>query len=480
MLVEAKALGHEAHFDYCIVGAGPAGISLALELEATGRRIALLEGGEETLTADSQTLYEGSVVGDPYFPLNASRLRFLGGTSNHWGGWCRELDAVDFLPKPYCAETGWPIRKADLDPYASAACRILSLTKPQPNRPLPDSGLEEFDIFVSPVKSFGRHFRERLVDSRNIHVVLKANVMAFSTDGAAVTAVELVDYAGHRGKVRASAYVLAAGGIENSRLLLWSNVRSNGQLIRHDRTLGKYWTEHPIFTLGDGFLAGEGALEMKENETGLKVLFLAPRVDAMLHNEVLACGLRVWRNAYPDKTRRMIASVACVAPKVGKWAVSLMDKRLVCGMRIDAAWEQQPLERNRIELSGELDRLGMPKVALHWRKSELDRQTALAAMKLLGEYCAQKNLGRVRIDEWLLEGAGYPPGDELAGYHHMGGTRMAATPEQGIVDRDCKVFDQKNLYVAGSSVFPTGGHGNPTYTIVQLAVRLAEHLKAVA
>ena len=102
-------------------------------------------------------------------------------------------------------------------------------------------------------------------------------------------------------------------------------------------------------------------------------------------------------------------------------------------------------------------------------------------MEVLGEYCAQSNLGRIRIDDWLVDGKAFPTErQELAGYHHMGGTRMASSPAQGIVDRNCRVFDQDNLYIAGSSVFPTGGHANPTFTIVQLAARLADHLKTRA
>jgi choline dehydrogenase-like flavoprotein len=104
MLLDANALGAEAHFDYCIVGSGPAGITLALGLESTGKRIALLEAGEETVTGQSQALYDGTVVGDPYFSLAGARLRCFGGTSNHWSGWCAPLEEADFLPKPYCPD----------------------------------------------------------------------------------------------------------------------------------------------------------------------------------------------------------------------------------------------------------------------------------------------------------------------------------------------------------------------------------------
>jgi choline dehydrogenase-like flavoprotein len=261
---------------------------------------------------------------------------------------------------------------------------------------------------------------------------------------------------------------------------LWGNVQTNGQLIRHSRTLGKYWTEHPHFTLGEAFLIGnKEGFELKSHESGLKAVFLSPDALAIERKRALNCGLRL-QEAYHGSTRNMVASVACVAPKAGQWLSGLLDRHLICGLRIHAAWEQQPLARNRIALSDDRDQLGMPRAVLHWQKSELDMQTARAAMEVLGEYFARENLGRVRINRWLLEGSEFPSRDELAGYHHMGGTRMAANAEEGIVDRNCRVFDQENLYIAGSSVFPTGGHANPTLTIVQLAARLAEHLKAKA
>jgi choline dehydrogenase-like flavoprotein len=117
-------------------------------------------------------------------------------------------------------------------------------------------------------------------------------------------------------------------------------------------------------------------------------------------------------------------------------------------------------------------------VELNWRKSELDRHTVMTMAKVFGAYLATSNNGRFRFSPWLLNDEPYPPNDELAGNHHMGGTRMGIDPDSAVVDANCKVFGQGNLYVAGSSVFPSGGHANPTFTIVQLALRLGDHLKS--
>ena len=120
----------ERRFDACVIGAGPAGITLARRLAAQGLTVALMEAGGLELTADSQDLYAGEITGLDYYPLDVARLRYFGGTSNHWGGWCRELDAYDFRPHPYAAFSGWPIAKSDLDPYQGEADAILDLAPP--------------------------------------------------------------------------------------------------------------------------------------------------------------------------------------------------------------------------------------------------------------------------------------------------------------------------------------------------------------
>jgi len=192
---------------------------------------------------------------------------------------------------------------------------------------------------------------------------------------------------------------------------------------------------------------------------------------------ILNCGLRLG-SLPPDETAEMIASLGCAAPALGRQAAEDVASGRCCGVRLRAAWEQWPVASNRVALSAtERDRFGMPRVELHWRQSAEDVRTARDSALALAEHLAERDLGRLRLDPWLLDLAP-PVGGETAGHHHMGGTRMAASARTGVVDRDCRLFGQANLHVAGSSVFPTGGHANPTYTIVQLALRLADHLAA--
>ena len=113
---------------------------------------------------------------------------------------------------------------------------------------------------------------------------------------------------------------------------------------------------------------------------------------------------------------------------------------------------------------------------LNWKKSSLDRQTIRQSVNLFNSWLLEKDLGRLQLFDWLIKNEEYPIYDELAGYHHMGGTRMSNSKEFGVVDSNCKVYGSKNLYIAGSSIFTTGGHNNPTLPIVQFTLRLADHL----
>jgi choline dehydrogenase-like flavoprotein len=153
----------------------------------------------------------------------------------------------------------------------------------------------------------------------------------------------------------------------------------------------------------------------------------------------------------------------------------------ICAVELRAQSEQEPAAENRIELGEETDALGIPRVNLYWRRTAMDLHTIRATARLFAEYLAETDVGRARLNQWLLEDGGPETMPKTNhGRHHMGGTRMAHTPAEGIVDRNCKVFGQENLYIAGSSVFPTGGYCNPTLSIVQLALRLGDHLRSIA
>ena len=153
----------------------------------------------------------------------------------------------------------------------------------------------------------------------------------------------------------------------------------------------------------------------------------------------------------------------------------LVDKDLVCSLSIDMLWEQKPNSANFIELDySQLDSYGTPRVKLHWGLGNNIKKAPLIYMKELGKLFIDEELGRVGISPFLIDKNNFPIGD--FGGHHMGGTQMGYDPQTGVVDSNLKVFNVKNIWVAGSSVFPSSGYANPTLSIVQLSLRLAEHL----
>ena len=256
---ESAEVPTDVESQICIVGGGPAGITLALELAKSGMDVALLEGGGTTPTAESQRLYAGKNVGTPYFPLDACRLRVLGGSSGHWSGWCGALDESDFYPKDWIPMSGWPIAKADLDDHYRKAHHYLNLGPFEYDLDYWESEFSNFPDFEksnliarilqfsSPPVRFGTAYLDQLESNDRIRVYLNANAtrLGLSKDGARIESVDIRSLGGRRGVAKAAQYVVACGGIENPRLLLASNdVNRNG--VGNDRGLvGRFFMEHP-------------------------------------------------------------------------------------------------------------------------------------------------------------------------------------------------------------------------------------------
>lgn len=464
----------EEAFDICIIGAGAAGISMAVTLAERGHRVLLCEGGDADYSERSQECYRGDVVGDPYIPLYGARLRYLGGSTNHWGGVCRPLDRYDFPAKAAASETAWPITRGTLSPYYRAATKLLDLEVPPTDQPVPGAGLKRIYFSLGNPTRLKDKYATTLLESTTLECCLTANLVALETQGGKVTSATFKNYQGDYRLVRARYFVLACGGIENSRLLLWCNQQAQGQLIPQPATLGRYWMEHPHATVGKALLFEPGALGMNEEYN----IFLSPTADAIDSRQILNCGLRLHRMS-PEATQELIDELADQAPTlVGRLQIWQAQGRVMHGAVLRAAWEQEPRFENRIELSEELDELGVPRSRLVWQQSELDRRTIRESMLLLGEYLRDNEVGRLQMAEWLAETpVQLPTEGELAGRHHMGGTRMSLSAEEGVVNTDCRLFAQENFFVAGSSVFASAGHANPTLTLVQLALRLCDHLE---
>ncbi|MFG6667184.1 FAD-dependent oxidoreductase [Halomonas sp. HNIBRBA4712] len=465
-----EALDERETFDTCVIGAGAAGITLAMTLAQQGHRVLLCEGGEASFSERSQALYRGDTLGDTYLDLASIRLRYLGGSTNHWGGVCRPLDSHDFTARAAAPQTRWPIRRADLEPYYAAAAALLDLETIAPDTPIPGAGLDRVRFSLGHPTRMKDKFAATLNGLDTLTYCLTANLVGLTVGDGRVEAAILKDFEGRRKTIRARAFVLACGGIENSRLLLWCNEQSGGRLVTDTTALGRYWMEHPHATIGQ-------ALIFESARFGLDVdynVYLSPTPAAMRERGILNCGLRLHRMA-PEATRELSQALAAEAP--GLEATLVQSVGTAHGVYLRAAWEQEPRFDNAVELMEERDALGVPRSRLVWQQSALDRHTIRESLMLLAEYLLKENIGRVQFADWLVnEPVMLPVDGEIAGRHHMGGTRMSDDARLGVVDRNCRLFDQANMFVAGSSVFASAGHANPTLTIVQLALRLGIHL----
>jgi choline dehydrogenase-like flavoprotein len=454
----------------CIIGSGPAGLSLALQLERHKMPCLVLEAGGFEYSAADQDAYRGEVVGDSYFDLSIARLRYFGGTSGHWAGWCRPLGATTFELRRGVPHSGWPIRKAHLDPYVKQADEILNLAPLPADVPLSKDLREIHFQFSNPVTRFGEKYRAHIERSSSIGLLCNSPVVDIVPVGSRIDHVLVKRAASEPAqKISASTFCLCTGGIENSRLLLWANQLHQGGVVPKAQALGRYWMEHPIFGVGEAIL--ESFTRMRV-EGGMR--FYAPSDSYLRQQGGGNFGLRLLVGQ--NLAKALIKDGLCYAPEIFSEYASKLDAGLVCGARLHLAWEQVPDANNRIELDSKLDATGVARSKLYWRKSVADRRVASTAITLFSQWLARSNLGRVKVAPWLAQGLDFPLDDERAGFHHMGGTRMASSPAEGVVNSDCRVFDVENLYMGGSSVFPTVGQANPTYTIVQMALRLGDHL----
>jgi len=305
-----------------VIGAGPAGITIARKLAAKNIPVVILEAGGDSFSDESQAFYNGRTVGDPYFALDETRLRFLGGSSNHWAGWCRLLDEEDFRPKPWVADTGWPIRRKDLEPYIDEVREILQLEPFQPDAPI-STDIRQVQLIKSNAVRFGTRFRDELAASEHIAVVLNAYVTSLDGDGQAIDALSLWSPDGQSDRLHADYVVVCTGGLENSRLLLWSNELSNGAAVPHAAALGRYWMEHPHFECGNAVLNDVSRFEIDQDGEA----FFSPSWEAMQRKGILNFGIRLVEMPYGG-VKALVANLACSAPSAAEWLSEGLGQRL--------------------------------------------------------------------------------------------------------------------------------------------------------
>ena len=342
--------------------------------------------------------------------------------------------------------------------------------------------------------STGRPFtRDALAEFRrsaNLTVLVHASAGSLheTPDGTRIERLRIDCLNGRQHTVTAKVFVLAAGGIENPRLLLLSNERSPTGIGNAHDIVGRYFMDH-LHVLGTlvpsdrALFDRAGPYDVRALPDGRVMgckLNVAPAVMERegLMNSALKLDARIPRRplpAFAGTYARLMVKHRQLRPSYFGWSELAAPTRRFAEFATHLQIELAPVPSNRVTLSAERDRLGRPLPSVHWRWDELSRRSVHGAARILAASLARAGLGRLE-----MPGGDPPPLPNALGInHHIGATRIHTDPKQGVVDANCKVHGVSNLFIAGSSVFPTGGYANPTLTIIALAIRLGDRVREV-
>jgi choline dehydrogenase-like flavoprotein len=568
--------GTSLETDLLIIGAGPAGITVAREFFGRSTRVLLVESGRDIEVPEIENLNRVDSIGEPRSPAQVERrlqyhkdnapnwsheqqpygvrCRGVGGSTRAWAGKSAAFDPVDFQERAWVPHSGWPFPKADLEPFLERACEYLNLG---PNvyddrlwdligrlPPLPAFDPDKLRSFfwqfarsrIDPmdVMRFGPEFLRESAPNLRLLVNATATRILTCSNGSRVEGIEVACLEGARARIRAQMVVLAASGIENARLLLASNdTRPVGLGNDHD-VVGRYLMDHvgarlgsfskedawavdrrfglhgvrhrsqmhmcmhgltfaPALQAREGLL--NGAVYLMENRAAddpidaLKRLLRRnsnqPVADlvALLRSPWMvakAVGIKTLQSRrFPERARRLIID-NLIKMLPGMVVNEHLDRGVphkLLGFSLEGISEQRPDPNSRISLSASRDALGVPIPKVDWRVDEQCRRTLARLGQVMAEQMIAVGLPAPALESWVAEGR-VADANAIDMAHTMGTTRMAVDPCKGVVDPHCKVHSVERLYIAGGSVFPTGGHANPTLMIMSIAIRLADHLKA--
>ncbi len=502
MFVDARQLdsGQVIDADLCIIGAGAAGITIAREYIGSSIRVALIESGGMAYDETTQSLYEGENIGLPSFDLNVNRLRYFGGTTNHWAGHCRPLDPIDFESRQWTPHSGWPINRSDLDPFYVRAQPIVGLGPYQyddlgywqdeigsPALALDENRLNTVVYNQSPPTRFGPVYEKELQDAENVTVYLNANVLEIESnqDATQVTGLKLACIEGPPLSVSAQVYILATGGMENARILLLSNKTNPAGLGNNRDMVGRFFMDHLLLRPGAEISLSDPQTDYslysalhRVHDSQMFAILASP--EGLLRREKLNnFRLHLLRRPprYSQPLGRVFSRIDGLKEEAKQLDANPLRQKNRDVASLHLVLEPTPNPDSRIQLSSRKDLFDQQKIEVNWQTLDRDLHNARRALELAALEFGRLGLGRAYAD--IFGGAQRWPNNLEAGRHHCGTTRMSENEQTGVVDKNCKVHQLSNLFVAGSSVFPTIGYANPTLTIVALALRLADHTRAM-
>ena len=493
-------------YDICIVGSGPAGISLAKKLFDTNLKIAVLESGGIEPEPEYQELNIGENSGPSYLSLDSSRLRCFGGAGKLWAGVCAPFKKDEFYKKAYIPLSGWPISFSSLESYYKEAAEMLGISyekfydKSLLGNTFKEKSFNELNknnTFLSPNiyqisnknhRDLAEKYKNEFETSRNIDVIFHSTATEINLipNTKSVESVSVADLFGNKSTIKSKIFVLACGALENPRILLSSNKLLENGVGNNYGFVGTCFMSHPgIKDVAEIYKTSSEKCITHDINNNYKVVFEVSSNERN-NQQILRHSLSISpQKNFKNKSSYNFSEVISDGVKLFENTSFL--KKIVCHFQknntfspknwnLDIGLEQPPRLSNNLKLHFSKDRLGIPKINMHWNDiSQIEKDTVLKSVRTMARELGALGIGRIKYKKMLLSGQSFKIDDPIN--HHIGTTRMSESPKTGAVDKNCKVFGVSNLYIAGSSVFATSSIVNPTYTIVALSLRLGDYIK---
>jgi choline dehydrogenase-like flavoprotein len=524
--------------DVCVIGAGTIGIPLALELERLGRSVLLLESGGTRVSANAQRLADADIANpDHHVAMDIAVQRRLGGASNLWGGRCVVMEEIDFTSRPFIPHSGWPITLADVMPYYRAACDYLGCGEPVFDEPIADLAISDRDFLFSRLERWSARPRvaanyvSHLRHSEAIDLRLSATVVGLEhAEDGRISRLRVRDLSGTEIAVTPRCVVLAAGGLENTRLLLSMQRSSPNSFGGPTGPLGRYYMGHLYGlaaemvihspTLDDSIelylsrdnhyvrrrFTPSAALQQREGLTNVSLWPDYPAIRNPEHrNGVMSFAYLALANPWigrmivtesirghyvgPDETAWLphLVNILRDAPRTAAFIPAFIYRHYLARPRMPGFFQRNAARRysvrfhaehlpnpnSRVTLTRETDALGLPRLAIDLKFTDADTVPLIRTHECFGDWLESTGLGTLIWSVPQEQRSAQIIGQCYDGHHQIGTTRMSTSPTTGVVDRDCRVHGSANLFVASSSVFPTSGEANPTLTALALALRSA-------
>ena len=513
--------------DICVVGAGIAGLTLVSALRQTGLKVLVLEGGGLTHEPRSQSLFESEMdfAGAVNEGVGNGRFRVFGGSGTRWSGKCVPLAAHELSAGSTIDGVGWPIEISILASYYDqleamlglkgspfdARCDQVARRTTQMLAADCDAFSVRFEKWLPlPRRDIGRFLHQSLNDDLDVVVLYHANAVELVCGDRrdAVTGVRARSYTGREQIFAARHFVIAAGAIESVRLLLVSHSLHPDGMGGRWKLLGCGFNDHVMLHTA-GVVATDAWPRLRRLARGFYIcnVLHTPRFELSQQSKVEEGCLSGYASIYfqvePEsaivKLRTLLEDYrACGARALSRDSYATLLRgtpalvtdflvRKTLGLQpipsgsraeVHLVAEQPSRSSARIRIAEGYDAVGMPRLALAWQIGDAELRTLTVVGRRLEALLRRSRIGAVTwFDEAFDPKEGARLDRVVDTYHHAGGARMSALARDGVVDADCRVHDMQNLYLASAAVFPSGGSTNPTFTIMALALRLAEHLQ---